>query len=680
MSNIRFTHLPPTPVEHFKLCFYAAVLDLLDHMTRLFDTHEAALKEFPFLTGYQDQLAACGLEGKSIEEGKQWWHAALAEWEMTVTDHLPLRELCHAAGLDPNTLTLLILIGLLEEDSRFGNLFDALQGGMGQHRPTIGLLNGWQEPKSNTRAGLRHLQQLGLIHTVNPDAPRLEQALVVATPIWDVMRGEQYEAIAPWARYCSPEQLLAREELIVSAAVQQTLQTLPTLLASGEVQAVLVRGPRCNGRHTLLGSLARALGRGVLEIDQASQQNADRWRVIGSLSTLLHALPVLTFDLVPGETAEVPEFVGCDGPIGVVLSKTGGLIGAAVERAITITLDLPDPALRHQHWQRATQFYPISDINEIGNWLRLTSGNIYRVTKLAHAQASLAGHEAIAMEDVQQACRAINRQALETLATRVEVDGDWSRLAAGEETQHDLLDLEARCRQREPLLTAMSTSLRSQANAGVRALFTGPSGTGKTLAACLLASKLQMDLYRLDLSAVVNKYIGETEKNLNQVFSRAEELNVILLIDEGDALLTQRTNVNTSNDRYANLETNFLLQRLESFSGIVIVTTNSSEHIDSAFQRRMDVTIEFRPPDAAERWQIWQLHLPVTSMIDPRLMAEVVTRCPLTGGQIRNAALHAILLAVNNGGVVMNDYLEVAVQREYRKLGAICPLRRTVWE
>jgi SpoVK/Ycf46/Vps4 family AAA+-type ATPase len=155
---------------------------------------------------------------------------------------------------------------------------------------------------------------------------------------------------------------------------------------------------------------------------------------------------------------------------------------------------------------------------------------------------------------------------------------------------------------------------------------------------------------------------------------------VILLIDEGDALLTQRTSVNTSNDRYANLETNFLLQRIESFSGIVIVTTNSSEHIDSAFQRRMDVTIEFRPPDATERWQIWQLHLPASSLIDERLMTEVVTRCPLTGGQIRNAALHATLLAINNGGLVTNDYLEAAVQREYRKLGAVCPLRRKVWE
>jgi hypothetical protein len=679
MNEIRFAHLPRTPAEHFKLYFYAAVLDVLDQVTRLFKSSEEALKEFPFLAAYQDQLAACGLAGKSIPEGKQWWREALQEWERSVTVHLPLRALCQAADLDHDALTLLISVGLIEEDSRFGSLFDALQGKAGQYRPTLGLLGAWQGQGNETRATLRRFQQLGLIQTINPEGTRLDQAVAVPPPIWDGMRGEQYEMILPGARYCTAQQLLAPEELIVSAALQTTLQTLPALLESGDVQTVIVRGPQHNGRHTLLRSLARTLGRGVLEIDQTRHLNANQWKLIGPLTTLLHALPVVNFDLVPGETAELPEFAAYAGPAGVVLSKTGGLTGAIVERSITVTLDLPDAALRREHWRRADPPCPIDQSNVMGDQLRLTSGNIYRAAKLAHAQASLAGRQIIALEDVRQACRAINRQALETLATHVEMAGDWSHLAVDPKTQADLLDLEVRCRQRERLLLAIGASLKSQVNTGVRALFTGLSGTGKTLAACLLASQLQMDIYRLDLSAVVNKYIGETEKNLNQVFSRAEELDVILLLDEGDSLLTQRTSVNTSNDRYANLETNFLLQRLESFSGILIITTNSGEHIDSAFQRRMDVTVDFRSPDAAERWQIWQLHIPVASTIDQRLMTEVVTRCLLTGGQIRNAALHATLLAVNNGGVVTNEYLETAVQREYRKLGAVCPLRQRGW-
>jgi SpoVK/Ycf46/Vps4 family AAA+-type ATPase len=187
-----------------------------------------------------------------------------------------------------------------------------------------------------------------------------------------------------------------------------------------------------------------------------------------------------------------------------------------------------------------------------------------------------------------------------------------------------------------------------------------------------------MDLYRLDLSAVVNKYIGETEKNLDQLFVRAEELDVILLLDEGDALLTQRTNVQTSNDRYANLETNYLLQRLESFESILIVTTNAVDRIDNAFQRRMDVVVDFRPPDAAERWNIWQMHLPAGHVIDEALLNEIAGRCVMTGGQIRNAALHASVLALEEQGIMKSMHLEAAVHREYRKLGAVCPLRRTL--
>jgi SpoVK/Ycf46/Vps4 family AAA+-type ATPase len=210
----------------------------------------------------------------------------------------------------------------------------------------------------------------------------------------------------------------------------------------------------------------------------------------------------------------------------------------------------------------------------------------------------------------------------------------------------------------------------------VRALLHGPSGTGKTLAARLLSATLHKDLFQLDLSAVINKYIGETEKNLNRVFELAEEMDIILLLDEGDALMTRRTEVQTANDRYANLETNFLLQRLESFEGIVLITTNARDKIDAAFERRMDVVVEFLAPDATERWQLWQSHLPAPHEVDEPLLSEVAGNCEFTGGQIRNAVQHAALLALDNGGIVTNTYLEAAVRREYSKQGALCPLRR----
>jgi len=156
-----------------------------------------------------------------------------------------------------------------------------------------------------------------------------------------------------------------------------------------------------------------------------------------------------------------------------------------------------------------------------------------------------------------------------------------------------------------------------------------------------------VDLYRVDLAAVVNKHIGETEKNLHRVHSRAEELDVILILDEGDALLGQRTEVKFANDRYANLETDYLVQRLENYQGIVDVTTNVWENIDDAFQRRMDVVVNFIPPQAQERWQIWQLHLPENQVVDHTYFKGVATRYDITGGQIRNAALPVTLLALD---------------------------------
>jgi hypothetical protein len=425
-----------------------------------------------------------------------------------------------------------------------------------------------------------------------------------------------------------------------------------------------------------VGAVARELGRGVLELEGLHKPDDERWRLVGPLATLRNALPVIVLDLGPGETAELPALASYAGPLAVVLGKQGGLKGPAIERAVTMTLELPDAAARRRHWMAGFAGHDVSDLDQMSERFRMTGGNIRRTSTLARSHAALAGRVTISLADVRQASRSLNRQALETLAAPIPTCGGWDDLGVADETRSELLDLETRCRHRENLADAVGESLGAQLNGGVRALFRGPSGTGKTMAARLLASVLQMDLYRLDLSAVVNKYIGETEKNLNQIFTLAEELDVILLLDEGDALLTQRTNVQTSNDRYANLETNYLLQRIETYEGILIVTTNAGDRIDSAFQRRMDVVVDFHPPEATERWTIWQLHLPATHAIEQPLLQEVAARCTLTGGQIRNAVLHAGLLALNDGRVVTTAHLEAAVRREYHKLGSVCPLRR----
>jgi hypothetical protein len=673
MRKNLFSGLQPTPTEHFRMFFYAAVLSLFHHVTQIAGSNEAAFEQFPFLVGYNNELAEGGLAGVNPIEALDWWLDSLQSWEEKANQHLPLRAVREAAGLDHSTMTLLVGVGLIEEDRRFGLVFESLQDLPGQHRPTSSLLNGWWQENGglDPRAAVGRLRELGLLRVVNPDAPRLDWAFEVPSALWDALRGEEHESPAPWLRYRSLAQLPLLDELILPSALHAQVRLLPELLASGKVEALIVHGARRNGRRTLLRAIARALGHGSLEITGLTKVDDERWHLIGPLATALNALPVAVFDLALEEAVELPRLTAYNGASGIVLSKQGGVSGAGLDRALTVNLEMPDAKLRRRHWQRVCGEDSLSELDRISERFRLTGGNISRAAGLAQSYAALRGRAGITLIDAQQATRALNRQILDTLAVRLQSLGDWNQLAVGDQTRQELQALESRCRYREQLCDVAGTQL----NPGVRALFSGPSGTGKTLAARLLASVLQMDLYRLDLSAVVNKYIGETEKNLNQVFSRAEELDVILLLDEGDALLTQRTGVQSSNDRYANLETNYLLQRVESFEGILIVTTNAGDRIDTAFQRRMDVVISFPSPDALGRWAIWQLHLPLDHAVDPLFLEEVAGRCTLNGGQIRNAALQASLLALDDGGIVTSAQLETSIQREYRKVGAVCPLR-----
>jgi len=677
VSGPHFPEARPSPVEHFKLYFYAAVLHVVGEISTMLGSLEAACNQFPFLSGYYAQFAGLAPENSNWHEFADWWRESLFAWEQTSKEVLPLRAIRESAGLDHEAITLLVVAGLHEEDARFGSLFELLQGTAGQSRPTLGLIGAWwrdADGNNKGRALIRQLQDVGLVQIVNTDAPRSQWALQISAPIWDAIRGEKHNAPAPWLRYKAASELSLGEQLVISDEVRRLLVTIPSLLRSGQVQALIVRGPQHNGRRTLIGTLARELDSGVLEISGLNKIADERWQLAGSLATLLRALPVVVLELDAGETAEVPRINGYVGPICLVLGKQGGITGSGVERALTVSLEMPDLNARRQLWQAGLESAS-DDLEAISERFRLSSGNIHRAAALAHSYAALEGRTEVSLVDAQCATSALNRQTLDTLAARVNTTGNWNNLAAGAETLQELKDLENRCRNRERLPSLLNHNLSAQLNAGVRALFSGPSGSGKTLAARLLAASLRMDLYRLDLSSVVNKYIGETEKNLNQVFSRAEELDVILLIDEGDSLLTQRTGVQTSNDRYANLETNYLLQRLEAFEGILIVTSNASDRIDTAFQRRMDVVVNFRAPDAPERWRIWQLHLPPAYVLDPVLLEEVASRCVLNGGQIRNAVLHASLLALSDGGIINAEHLVAAVQREYRKSGGVCPLR-----
>jgi hypothetical protein len=677
MPDGLFADLPPTPAEHFKIYLFGTILGFIGEMAVWLGSFEQAMDRFPFLVGYNNELAA-RLEGLPAGEAFGRWWMSLDTWECGVTSHLPLRALREAAGLKHTGVMWLMTLGLVEEDAGFGAAFEFLQGSPGQRRPTFGLLRRCWENHFSPEAALVLLAQfrdLGLAQVSNADAPRQDWTLQVAGFLWDALRGGENLPTVEWVRYRPPGELLCLENLIVSLATRRILQALPRLLQTGNARALVVRGPRHNGRHTTLGAVARSTGRGVLELHGLDRADDDRWRQANALALLLNAMPVVEFAPAPGETISLPELKLASTVLGVVLGQQGGVGGPLGSHALVVELEMPNMEMRREQWTRCLGSVKPAGLIEISERFRLSIGNIHRAARLAEGHAALGGRELMESADVLAATRTLDRQVLDTLARRVPAAGDLSDLCVGECTSRELEHLERRCRHRERLPVAMAKAPGGVLNCGVRALFTGPSGTGKTLAARLLASSLHKDLYQLDLSGVVNKFIGETEKNLQRLFDCAEELDVILLLDEGDALLTRRTDVQSANDRYANLETDFLLQRLEGFGGLLIVTTNTRDRIDPAFERRMDVVVEFHAPDAAERWQLWHTHLPEAHGVDEQLLNEVASGCELTGGQIRNAALHAALLALDNGGVVTSSYVDAAVRREYLKLGAVCPLR-----
>ncbi len=662
---LSFDHLPPSPAQHFNLYFYAATLFTIMQAIEVVGDIDAAFEQFPFLTEYFNELAANGLDGISFGEAPARWFAALHAWEARAGGHLPLRALRDQAQLDDAAITLLLIAGLLEEDRRFGAVFNALYQ---QPVPTFGLLVTWFSPVGDVRVLLSRLLDLRLLQVTNPAAPRPEWVLQPDPLIWDALRGHLPNL--GWAVIHPMETLKPADEWIGAPVTQQLLTTLPAWLAEHPGRAILVRGPQHNGRRTFLSMLARQLGQGVLE----AAVPVEHWPQIGLLATVLNLMPVLPLPTVIGSTMEIPRLPGYNGALGLTLGMSGGVSGDGAADIYTVTLPMPEAELRRACWAQVHP--PVRHMEAISLQLRLPTGNIFRLARLAAAQAALKGHATLAPADIQTASRMFNHQALDGLAAYVPVSGDWTQFAARAETLAELKTLESRCRHRENIRQHINPAFSQHLNGGVRALFTGPSGTGKTLAACQLAAVLGLDLYRVDLSAVVNKYIGETEKNLERIFAAAEALNVILLLDEGDALLTQRTAVQSSNDRYANLETNFLLQRLEAFDGLVIITTNAVSRIDDAFQRRMDFVVEFYAPEAEERWAIWWLHLPAEHQVDEQFLRAVSVRCPLTGGQIRNAVLHASLLALESADPLSTAHIEAAIEREYRKLGQLYPLRR----
>jgi SpoVK/Ycf46/Vps4 family AAA+-type ATPase len=279
-------------------------------------------------------------------------------------------------------------------------------------------------------------------------------------------------------------------------------------------------------------------------------------------------------------------------------------------------------------------------------------------------------------------CRRRLRSALDGLASRIDSNLTWDDLVLPAAQKAILHVLAGQLRQRSLVYEQWGFAAKSQRGLGISALFYGPSGVGKTMAAEVLAGELKLDLYHIDLSRVVSKYIGQTEANLRRVFDAAEENGAILLFDEADSLFGVRSQVKDSHDRYANIEVSYLLQRMESYRGLAILTTNMRQALDQAFLRRIRFSVEFPFPNAAQRAQIWQGVFPAATRTEG-LDFERLAHLRIAGGSIRNIALNAAFLAAEGGGdqpTVRMSHLQQAAQSEYAKLERrLTPTEAEAW-
>ncbi|MBU1754568.1 ATP-binding protein [bacterium] len=314
------------------------------------------------------------------------------------------------------------------------------------------------------------------------------------------------------------------------------------------------------------------------------------------------------------------------------------------------------------------------DIESLTNKFCLTGGKIKDAVNYAYNLAILNQPEKalMTMDDLYKACRAQSNQMLNTLATKITPKYRWDDIVLPEDNSEQLKEICGHVKYHHLVYNNWGFDRKLSLGKGLNILFSGPSGTGKTMAAEIIANELNLDLYKIDLSCVMSKYIGETEKNLAAIFKEAETSNAILFFDEADALFGKRSEVRDSHDRYANIEIAYLLQRIEQYEGIVILATNLNNNIDEAFNRRIHFSIEFPFPDETHRYLIWKNIFPKEAPVDGVEFEFLAKNFKLSGGNVKNIAVQSAFLAAQNSGKINMPHIIYALRREYQKIGKIC--------
>jgi SpoVK/Ycf46/Vps4 family AAA+-type ATPase len=357
------------------------------------------------------------------------------------------------------------------------------------------------------------------------------------------------------------------------------------------------------------------------------------------------------------------------------------IVRCGLSMVITAPISMPDYIDRRTLWQDHLENADISDadLNRLAQHFRLSPGQITAACRTAHLQAnwnsaslsaSAAAESKTTLSDLMQAARTQSGHTLTKLARKVTLNYRWKDLILPLDQRLQLEEICIQFTHRHIVYGNWGFGRKLSLGRGLNVMFAGPSGTGKTMAAEVIANELGLDLYKIDLSQVVSKYIGETEKNLDRIFTAAEDANAILFFDEADALFGKRSDVKDAHDRYANIEVGYLLQKMEEYEGIAILATNLRGHMDDAFVRRLQFIVEFPMPDEIYRQRIWEAMFPHETPLGNDVDFQVLARdIRVTGGSIKNIGLASAFYAAKDGGIIRMPHLLRAAHREYQKLG-----------
>ncbi len=469
-----------------------------------------------------------------------------------------------------------------------------------------------------------------------------------------------------------------------SAAQETTLGQLRHWLGASAAATIQLDGRTGSGRRTAVAIAAAPRRTIAVDFSRVPARRAlptllALWREV----LLLDAVPVIAnlddlWGRLPPDDELKQALVGAldsiEGPL-VITTSSGPLELRASRRLVLNTRwPLPDAATRRRLWIELLPEPPADKVLDlVADRYELGAGGIVAAARSAQHRAERRDGVPMLGELVASVQDSI-AERLGELAKRVEVTQEWSELVLPPETRDDVAMLIGRIRNAHTVLDGWGFRKKLARGGGVAALFSGPPGTGKTMVAGLVARELELELYQVDLSRIVSKWVGETEKQLARLFEAAEAGHALLLFDEADALFAKRSaEVKSAVDRYANLEVNYLLQRVESFGGVVVLTTNLDSSIDPALRRRLASHIVFGPPEVAERERLWHTMLDTRAPRDPDLDLRALAEefADMSGANIRNATLAAAFIAADEGRPIGTGHLRRAAHSEYRAMGRV---------